>query len=230
MFEKTWLYIALIGEFWELKSTCLKGATVAKTLLYAMLAGEFWELKSAYLAVAMFEKTWLYIALIGEFWELKSTCLKGATVEKTLLYAMLAGEFWELKSRCLKGATSLSLLHTSTGHRHWVLSIAWSPDGRKLASGCKNGQMGMEPSTTVPRRLHTHLHYSGDHEDTGKPPSGLKGQMTSCLQGVSILPHHPHRDPDWPYLGGSLQVDHFALLGTSAFPPPPKKSSLALHV
>lgn len=27
------------------------------------------------------------------------------------------------------------------GHRHWVLSIAWSPDGRKLASGCKNGQV-----------------------------------------------------------------------------------------
>lgn len=29
-----------------------------------------------------------------------------------------------------------------TGHRHWVLSISWSPDGKKLASGCKNGQVG----------------------------------------------------------------------------------------
>lgn len=28
------------------------------------------------------------------------------------------------------------------GHRHWVLSISWSPDGKKLASGCKNGQVG----------------------------------------------------------------------------------------
>lgn len=27
------------------------------------------------------------------------------------------------------------------GHRHWVLSIAWSPDGKKLASGCKNSQV-----------------------------------------------------------------------------------------
>lgn len=32
---------------------------------------------------------------------------------------------------------SLSFL----GHRHWVLSISWSPDGKKLASGCKNGQV-----------------------------------------------------------------------------------------
>lgn len=28
-----------------------------------------------------------------------------------------------------------------TGHTHWVLSIAWSPDGKKLASGCKNSQV-----------------------------------------------------------------------------------------
>ncbi|KAL7986901.1 hypothetical protein Chor_005820 [Crotalus horridus] len=35
-----------------------------------------------------------------------------------------------------------------SGHRHWVLSIAWSPDGRKLASGCKNGQIMLwDPST-----------------------------------------------------------------------------------
>lgn len=33
-------------------------------------------------------------------------------------------------------------LPPSLGHRHWVLSIAWSPDGKKLASGCKNGQVG----------------------------------------------------------------------------------------
>ena len=28
-----------------------------------------------------------------------------------------------------------------TGHKHWVLFIAWSPDGRKLASGCKSSQV-----------------------------------------------------------------------------------------
>ncbi|XP_026549503.1 notchless protein homolog 1-like, partial [Notechis scutatus] len=39
---------------------------------------------------------------------------------------------------------------TAKGHRHWVLSIAWSPDGRKLASGCKNGQIMLwDPSTGI---------------------------------------------------------------------------------
>lgn len=27
------------------------------------------------------------------------------------------------------------------GHNHWILHIAWSPDGKKLASGCKNGEV-----------------------------------------------------------------------------------------
>jgi len=31
--------------------------------------------------------------------------------------------------------------HTCTAHSHWVLAIAWSPDGRKLASGCKNSKV-----------------------------------------------------------------------------------------
>ena len=32
-------------------------------------------------------------------------------------------------------------LHTCKAHKHWILSIAWSPDGKRLASGCKNGQV-----------------------------------------------------------------------------------------
>jgi len=31
--------------------------------------------------------------------------------------------------------------HTCKSHKHWVLCISWSPDGKKLASACKNGQV-----------------------------------------------------------------------------------------
>ena len=27
------------------------------------------------------------------------------------------------------------------GHKHWILCIAWSCDGKKLVSGCKNGEV-----------------------------------------------------------------------------------------
>ena len=29
-----------------------------------------------------------------------------------------------------------------TGHKHWILFIAWAPDGKKLASACKKGEVG----------------------------------------------------------------------------------------
>lgn len=46
------------------------------------------------------------------------------------------------------GVAPLSPLPAFPGHRHWVLSISWSPDGKKLASGCKNGQILLwDPST-----------------------------------------------------------------------------------
>ncbi|KAG5843978.1 hypothetical protein ANANG_G00156610 [Anguilla anguilla] len=48
--------------------------------------------------------------------------------------------FWDL--------TTETPHHTARGHTHWVLSIAWSPDGKKLASGCKNSQIFLwDPST-----------------------------------------------------------------------------------
>ena len=31
--------------------------------------------------------------------------------------------------------------HTCKAHKHWVLSIAWAPNGKKLASGCKKSQV-----------------------------------------------------------------------------------------
>jgi len=35
------------------------------------------------------------------------------------------------------------------GHSHWVLYVAWSPDGKKLASGCKNGDVSILLSTNT---------------------------------------------------------------------------------
>ncbi|KAK2574016.1 Notchless protein-like protein 1, partial [Acropora cervicornis] len=37
---------------------------------------------------------------------------------------------------------------TCKGHNHWILHIAWSPDGKKLASGCKNGEIRLWNPTT----------------------------------------------------------------------------------
>ena len=34
--------------------------------------------------------------------------------------------------------TSGSCLSTLSGHSHWVFSVAWSPDGTKLASGSRD--------------------------------------------------------------------------------------------
>ena len=33
---------------------------------------------------------------------------------------------------------------TITGHSHWILAIAWCPDGTKLASACKKGQVSTD--------------------------------------------------------------------------------------
>ena len=41
--------------------------------------------------------------------------------------------FWDV--------TTETPLYTCSAHKHWILFISWSPDGRKLASGCKNGQV-----------------------------------------------------------------------------------------
>ena len=30
---------------------------------------------------------------------------------------------------------------TCKGHSHWILYMAWSPDGKKVASGCKNSEV-----------------------------------------------------------------------------------------
>jgi WD40 repeat protein len=35
-----------------------------------------------------------------------------------------------------------------TGHKNWVLCIAWSPDGKLLLSGSKDGELRLwEPTT-----------------------------------------------------------------------------------
>uniref|UniRef100_A0A8C6V9G7 Ig-like domain-containing protein n=1 Tax=Naja naja TaxID=35670 RepID=A0A8C6V9G7_NAJNA len=49
--------------------------------------------------------------------------------------------------------------------------------------------------SAFPRRLHTHLHHSGDPEDTGKPPTGLNSSLKRCsgffVQG--LFPSIPQR-------------------------------------
>ena len=37
----------------------------------------------------------------------------------------------------------MSAVACVSGHCHWVLYVAWSPDGKKLASGCKNGDVSI---------------------------------------------------------------------------------------
>ena len=44
-------------------------------------------------------------------------------------------------------------LHTCKAHKHWILCIAWSPDGKRLASGCKNGQVCFSSSVDVVRYI-----------------------------------------------------------------------------
>lgn len=43
--------------------------------------------------------------------------------------------FWDL--------TTQTPLFTCTGHRNWILTLAWSPDAHKVASGCKNGEINI---------------------------------------------------------------------------------------
>jgi ribosome assembly protein 4 len=33
--------------------------------------------------------------------------------------------------------------YTCSAHKHWILFIAWSPDGNKLASACKKGEINI---------------------------------------------------------------------------------------
>lgn len=66
-------------------------------------------------------------------------------------------------------------LHTAKGHTNWVLCIAWSPDGKKLASACKNGHICLwDPKTGM---------------QIGK-------KMTSHKQWINQLVWEPyHRNP-----------------------------------
>ncbi|KIH44722.1 NLE domain protein, partial [Ancylostoma duodenale] len=66
-------------------------------------------------------------------------------------------------------------LFTCKGHKNWVLCIAWSPDAKKIASACKNGQIMIWDSATGAQ--------------TGKTLSRHK-------QWITYLAWQPmHRDP-----------------------------------
>lgn len=54
---------------------------------------------------------------------------------------------------------------TMTGHKHWVMAVAWAPDGKVLASGCMDGELRVwNPE-------------SG--KAVGKPLKGHKGAVTA---------------------------------------------------
>ncbi|KAK5887484.1 hypothetical protein CesoFtcFv8_016083 [Champsocephalus esox] len=67
----------------------------------------------------------------------KALCVETEQVLPIVYLASGSGDttvrFWDL--------TTETPHHTVRGHTHWVLSISWSPDGKKLASGCKNSQI-----------------------------------------------------------------------------------------
>lgn len=52
---------------------------------------------------------------------------------------------------------SVCLLHLPfffSGHQNWVLCVTWAPDGKKIASGCKNGQVSSNVQTREARATH----------------------------------------------------------------------------
>lgn len=57
--------------------------------------------------------------------------------------------FWDI--------TTQTPLHTCSAHRHWVLAVAWSPDAKKVASGCRNGEINVWFSETGKRTANTPL-------------------------------------------------------------------------
>jgi len=54
-------------------------------------------------------------------------------------------------------------LHTCRAHKHWIMFIAWSPDGLKLASGCKNGQICVWDPSSGRQIGHTLLGHKAKH-------------------------------------------------------------------
>ena len=53
--------------------------------------------------------------------------------------------FWDINTQ--------TPLHVCKAHKHWVLAIAWSPDGLKLASGCKKSQVSPKLSPELSPEL-----------------------------------------------------------------------------
>ena len=64
-------------------------------------------------------------------------------------------------------------LHTCKGHKHWILCITWSPDGRRLASGCKNGQVTPPPS----------------NQDTSSQDTLFCPCVSRCVCGTQVQGH-----------------------------------------
>ncbi|GFG36574.1 hypothetical protein Cfor_06083, partial [Coptotermes formosanus] len=81
---------------------------------------------------------------------------KGIMCLKTMLW----GNYW------------FFFLFQKLGHKHWVLCLAWSPDSKYVASGCKNG--------------HVILWDPGSGQQVGRTMSGHKMWITA----LSWEPYH----------------------------------------
>lgn len=63
-------------------------------------------------------------------------------------------------------------MSTCSGHKQWVLCVAWAPDGKRVASSCKNGEIRIWDAETG--------------KQNGRPMTGHK-KWINCL---SWEPYH----------------------------------------
>ncbi|KAK6049200.1 NLE domain protein [Cooperia oncophora] len=88
-------------------------------------------------------------------------------------------------------------LFTCKGHKNWVLCIAWSPDAKKIASACKNGQVRMLSGKSCSYCEYYDMGCSYRHAIREKLWCGIK-------QWITHLAWQPmHKDPSCRFLASA---------------------------